>query len=217
MQADSDAYTLVRLAASTGARQQQLRCHRARMGQTRVGAGRQRGRHHGVPLEHTMRERRSGPGRAPNTAACVLAGSHYKGKLRDVYNRRLYGTKRGLGSDAAFTVRVFPLVGCRGHPTQARVRAEDHREDCTALATAGRDDDGGARIVSKDVRREAQCEDQRQNAASRRHSGPAASAPTSSVTTLPRRAAFPALPMHCSAPWTTSARAKSICTAWSTS
>ena len=111
MQADSDAYTLVRLAASTGARQQQLRCHRARMGQTRVGAGRQRGRHHGVPLEHTMRERRSGPGRDQHMAAFVLAGSEYKGKLRVIYNRRLYCMKQALGPEACFNVGVFPLSG----------------------------------------------------------------------------------------------------------
>ena len=111
LQADSEAYTLVRLATITGARQQQLRCHCARMGQKRVGAGRQRGRHHGVPLEHTMRERRSDPGRVQHMAACVLGGPYYKGKLRAIYNRRLYCMKRALGPDAYFNGRVFPLSG----------------------------------------------------------------------------------------------------------
>ena len=111
VQADSEAYTLVRLATITGARQQQLRCHCARMGQKRVGAGRQRGRHHGVPLEHTMRERRSDPGRAQNMAALVLAGSYYKGKVRARYNCRLYCMKQALGPDAYFNGRVFPLSG----------------------------------------------------------------------------------------------------------
>ena len=111
VQADSEAYTLVRLATITGARQQQLRCHCARMGQTRVGAGRQRGRHHGVPLEHTMRERRSDPGRAHHMAAFALGGSYYKGQLRVVYNRRLYCMKQALGPEACFNVGVFPLSG----------------------------------------------------------------------------------------------------------
>ena len=89
VQADSEAYTLVRLATITGARQQQLRCHCARMGQKRVGAGRQRGRHHGLPLQHTTRERSSDPGRVQAMAAFVLAGSYCKGELRAIYNRRL--------------------------------------------------------------------------------------------------------------------------------
>ena len=67
--------------------------------------------HHGVPLEHTMRERRSGPGRDQNMAAFVLAGSEYKGKLRAIYNRRLYCMKQALGPEACFNVGVFPLSG----------------------------------------------------------------------------------------------------------
>ena len=54
-----------------------------------------------------------------------------------------------------------PLVGCRKQATQGRVRAEDLQEDCTALAAADSDDDGGARVVVRGVRREAECEDWR--------------------------------------------------------
>ena len=43
----------------------------------------------------------------------------------------------------------------------ARPRAEDLQEDCTPLAAADSDDDGGARIVVRGVRREAECEDWR--------------------------------------------------------
>ena len=41
----------------------------------------------------------------------------------------------------------------------ARLRAEDLQEDCTPLAAAGSDDNGGARIIVRGVRREAGCEE----------------------------------------------------------
>ena len=52
-------------------------------------------------------------------------------------------------------------MGCIKQAAQGRVRAEDLQEDCTALAAADSDDDGGARIVVRGVRREAECEDWR--------------------------------------------------------
>ena len=52
-----------------------------------------------------------------------------------------------------------PLVGCRKQAAQGRVRAEDLQEDCTALAAADSDDDGGARLIVRCVRREADCEE----------------------------------------------------------
>ena len=41
----------------------------------------------------------------------------------------------------------------------ASLRAEDLQEDCTPLAAAGSDDNGGARIIVRGVRREAGCEE----------------------------------------------------------
>ena len=41
----------------------------------------------------------------------------------------------------------------------ARPRAEDLQEDCTPLAAADSDDDGGARLIVRCVRREADCEE----------------------------------------------------------